>query len=94
MRPQLFAGGLVLVLLGAVFYGVSLFLGFLLFYAWSLTLAACGGLMCVASLFASKSQGPVRPPEGFRFCVYCSNPVPITSEKCPQCNGMQPKEGA
>ncbi|MGP8125278.1 MAG: hypothetical protein ACLQEQ_05325 [Nitrososphaerales archaeon] len=94
MRPQLLVGGLVVALLGAVFYAMSLFVGFELFYAWSIALAAGGGLMCLVSLFMSESPGPVKPPEGFRFCVFCSTPVSITSERCAQCNGLQPKEGA
>jgi hypothetical protein len=90
MRPQLFVGGLLVALLGAVFYVLPLPLA----YAWGVPLAVAGGLMCLASFFVSESPGPVRPPEGFRFCVFCSNPVPITSERCPHCNGLQPREGS
>lgn len=90
MRPQLFVGGLFIILLGAVFYAMPL----PLLFAWSLPFAVAGGLMCLASLFMSESPGPVPPPEGFRFCVFCSTPVPIAAERCQQCNGLQPKEGA
>lgn len=62
--------------------------------AWSLPLLAGGGIMCVASLFMAEGAGPVRPPEGFRFCVFCSTLVPDGSARCPQCNGLQPPEGA
>jgi len=89
MRPELLAGGLFVAFLGVVFYVFPLPLVF----AWSFPLMAGGGLMCVASLFMSESPGPVKPPEGFRFCVYCSNEVPIASERCPNCNGVQPKDG-
>jgi len=46
--------------------------------------------MCLVSLFMSESPGPVKPPTGFRFCVFCSTLVPTSSERCPQCNGIQP----
>jgi hypothetical protein len=90
MRPQLLVGGLFVALLGAVFYILPLPLT----YAWSVPLVVGGGLMCLASFLLSESPGPVKPPEGFRFCVYCSAQVPIASERCPHCNGLQPKEGA
>jgi len=88
MRTQLFIGGLFVALLGGVFYAVPL----PLFLAWSIPLAVGGGVMCLASVFMEESPGPVKPPEGFRFCVFCSTPVPTTSERCPQCNGLQPRE--
>jgi len=48
--------------------------------------------MMIASLFLPETEGPVKPPEGFRFCVFCSTPVPVTAERCPHCNGVQPRE--
>ena len=90
MRPQLLVGGLFVALLGAVFFILPL----PLVYAWSVPLVVGGGLMCLASFFMSESPGPVKPPGGFRFCVFCSSQVPIASERCPHCNGLQPKEGA
>lgn len=87
MRPQLFLGGLLVALMGAGFYILQLPLVFF----WSLPFAIGGGIMMVASLFLSETQGPLKPAEGFRFCVFCSTPVPIAAERCPHCNGLQPK---
>ena len=86
MRPQLFIGGLLVAVMGAGFYVLQL----PLVYFWSLPFLIGGGLMVVASLFLSPSQGPVRPPEGFRFCVFCATPFPLASDRCPHCNGLQP----
>lgn len=61
-------------------------------YFWSIPFLIGGGIMMLASLFLSESGGPVKPPEGFRFCVYCSTPVPLDTERCTQCNGVQPRE--
>jgi hypothetical protein len=89
MRPQLFAGGILVVGMGVVFFVLQL----PFVYFWSLPFVIGGALMAIGSLFASPSPGPVTPPEGYRFCVFCSNPVPLASERCPRCNGMQPREG-
>ena len=89
MRPQLFVGGLLVLFLGALFYAIPLPLVFF----WSIPFAIGGGIMALASFFISEGPGPIRPPEGFRFCVFCSTPVPLTSERCPHCNGLQPREG-
>ena len=88
MRTQLLGAGLFVALVGAVFYAFPLPLTF----AWSLTLLVAGGLMCLASFFISESTGPVKPPAGFRFCAFCSTLAPTSSERCPQCNGIQPQE--
>jgi hypothetical protein len=90
MRPQLFVGGLFVSILGALFYVLELPLVFF----WSVPFVLGGGLMAFASFFMSESPGPILPPQGFRFCVYCSTPVPLGSDRCPQCNGLQPKESA
>ncbi len=87
MRPQLLIGGLLVALTGVVFYLVPL----PLVYFWSLPFVIGGGVMSLASLFMAEGPGPVMPPEGFRFCVFCSTPVPLASERCPHCNGLQPK---
>jgi len=89
MRPQLLVGGLLVVLMGAGFYFTAL----PLVYFWSIPFVFGGGIMALASLFMSEGPGPIRPPEGYRFCVFCSTPVPLQQERCPQCNGLQPKEG-
>lgn len=64
-----------------------------LVYFWSVPFAVVGGLMVAVSFFLPETAGPVLPPPGFRFCVYCSTPVPQGAERCPQCNGAQPPEG-
>jgi len=89
MRPQLFAGGLLVVVMGIIFYALQL----PFVYYWSLPFVIGGALMVVGSFFASESAGPIMPPEGYKFCVFCSNPVPATSDRCPRCNGVQPREG-
>jgi hypothetical protein len=88
MRPQLAVGGLLVALMGAGFYVLAI----PLVYFWSVPFVAGGLIMMGASLFMSESPGPLSPPAGFRFCVYCSTPVPLASERCPHCNGIQPKE--
>jgi len=88
MRPQLFIGGVLIALMGAGFYVLQLPLVFF----WSLPFAVGGALMTAVSLFLPETQGPVRPPEGFRFCVFCSAPSPVGAERCPHCNGPQPRE--
>jgi len=88
MRTQLLAAGFFVALTGGIFYAFPLPLTF----AWSLTLVVGGGVMCIASLFMSESPGPVKPPIGFRFCVFCSSLVPTSTERCPQCNGIQPQD--
>ena len=89
MRPQLFVGGLLVVLMGVLFYALPL----PLVSFWSIPFLAGGGIMILASFFLSEGPGPVQPPEGFRFCVFCSTPVRMGSERCPHCNGLQPREG-
>lgn len=87
MRPQLLVGGILVALMGAGFYVLQL----PLVYFWSVPFGIGGAIMIVASFFMSETAGPPAPPEGYRFCVYCSAPVPVSSERCPQCNGVQPK---
>jgi len=88
MRTQLFAGGLLVAATGAGFY----LLAFPLVFFWSIPFGVVGVIMAVASVFLPEGQGPIKPPDGYRFCVYCSSEVPIASERCPHCNGVQPKE--
>lgn len=87
MRPQLLVGGILVELMGAGFYALQL----PLVYFWSVPFGIGGVIMIVASFFMAETQGPPTPPEGYRFCVYCSAPVPVNSERCPHCNGVQPK---
>ncbi len=88
MRPQLFLGGLLVAIMGGGFYALQLPLA----YFWSIPFVIGGGIMIVVSLFLPESEGPVLPPEGFRFCAYCATPVPLASERCPHCDGVQPRE--
>ena len=90
MRPQLFTGGLLVGLMGVLFYALPL----PLVSFWSIPFLIGGGIMGAASFFLPESPGPVRPPEGFRYCVFCSTPVPIGAERCAHCNGLQPREGS
>ena len=87
MRPQLLAGGLLVALMGVGLYAFPL----PLVYFWSIPFMVGGGIMAGARLFLPESQGPVVPNEGFRFCPFCSTQVPAGAERCPHCNGVQPK---
>lgn len=79
--------GVMIVLLGAVFYLLQV----PLVYFWSIPFAIGGGVMAVASLMMSESEGPIEAPEGYRFCVFCGTPVKLIADRCPHCNGLQPK---
>ena len=87
MRPQLLIGGLLDALMGAGFFVLALPFSFY----WSVPFGAAGLIMIVASFFLAETEGPVRPPEGFRFCPFCSTVVPFDAERCPHCNGVQPR---
>ncbi|MDG6989061.1 MAG: hypothetical protein JRN21_07015 [Nitrososphaerota archaeon] len=87
MRPSLFSGGVLVALMGGVFYILAL--PFVFF--WSLPFAAGGGIMILVSLILPEDEAPLAPPEGYRFCLFCSTPVPIEEERCPHCNGYQPR---
>jgi hypothetical protein len=87
MRPQLLVGGLFTALLGALLYFIGLFA------AMGVVFIAGGAVMGAAGLVASEGGLHVSPPEGHSFCVFCSTPVPLEAERCPRCNGLQPKEG-
>lgn len=89
MRPQLFFGGLLVAFMGAGFYALQL----PLVYFWSIPFAVAGAIMIAVSFFLPEAEGHVLPPPGFRFCVYCSTPVSLDSQRCPHCNGVQPREG-
>ena len=88
MRSQLLVAGLLIALMGGVFYALAVPLVFF----WSLPFAVGGGLMAIASLFLPERTERIEPPEGFRFCRFCSNPVAIGMERCPHCNGLQVPE--
>jgi hypothetical protein len=84
MRPQLFWGGALVLLTGGGFY-------LILLLDISIPLALGGAIMIVASFFLPERNSSISPPEGFRFCVFCSTPVPQASDRCPHCNGVQPR---
>jgi len=87
MRPQLLFGGVLVALMG-----LGLFILALPFaYFWSLPFGVAGVIMIAAAFLLGETEGPVKPPEGFRFCPYCSTPVPVSSERCPHCDGVQPR---
>jgi len=89
MRSQLLVSGILVMLLGVALYVLQMPLAF----AWSLVFIAGGGLMAGASLFVAESEGPVTPPEGYRFCRFCSAAVPRQALRCPKCNGLQQTGG-
>jgi energy-coupling factor transporter transmembrane protein EcfT len=87
MRPQLFAGGVLVVIMGAVFFVLAVPLA----YFWSIPFMIGGVIMILVSFFLPEGEAPLAPPEGYRFCVFCSTPVPLDAERCPHCNGYQPR---
>ena len=74
------------MLMGGVFIALQLF------SLWGIPFLAGGAIMMIASFFLPESEGPVQPPQGFRFCPYCATPVALGAERCQHCNGLQPKE--
>jgi len=84
MRPQLFWGGTIVFLTGAGIY-------LILLLDISIPLAVGGAIMIVASFLLPERTSSITPPDGFRFCVFCSTPVPFDSDRCPHCNGLQPR---
>jgi len=87
VRPQLLAGGVLVAAMGAGF----LILEIPIVDVWSIPFVIGGAIMVVVSFFVPESAGPPQPPEGSRFCVFCMTPVPLASDRCPHCNGLQPK---
>lgn len=88
MRPQLLVGGLMVAAMGIGFYALQI----PFVYFWSLPFVIGGAIMMIMGLFVAESQGPPEPPEGFRFCSFCSTPVPLDAERCSHCNGVQPRD--
>jgi len=58
-------------------------------YFWSLPFGIAGVIMAIIGVFLPESSGQVQPPEGYRFCPFCSTAVQIGVERCPHCNGVQ-----
>jgi len=86
LRPQLFGAGVLVMILAAVLY----VLGIPLVFFWSIPFAIGGAVMAVVSVLLPESAGPVEPPEGYRFCPFCSSPVRLDARRCDHCNGLQP----
>jgi len=86
MRSQLLVAGAFAVVLGVLFYVLEL----PIVYLWSFPLIIGGGLMVLFSPFLKESEGPLTPPEGYRFCVFCSTLVALGAERCGHCGGRQP----
>jgi hypothetical protein len=80
----------MIIALGVVLYLLQVPLVFF----WSIPFAAAGLLMVVAGIILPEGGGPVQPPEGYRFCVFCGTPVKLDAERCDHCNGLQPKTGS
>ncbi len=87
MRSQLLVAGMMTAGLGVVFYVTALPLVFF----WSLPFLVGGAFMMVISPFLKEGEGPIQPPEGFRFCDFCTTLVPMDADRCPHCSGLQPK---
>jgi hypothetical protein len=74
--------------MGAGFYALQI----PFVYFWSLPFVIGGAFMIIVSLFVAESPGPPQPPEGSRYCPFCSTVVPLGAERCPHCNGLQRRE--
>lgn len=86
MRPQLLGAGALVIVMGAGFYVLAIPLAFF----WSIPFVVGGLVMAGVSFLLPESRGPVEPPEGYRFCAYCSNPIKLDAARCDRCNGVQP----
>jgi hypothetical protein len=87
MRSSLVVSGGIIALTGVALY-VALAGG-----AWLVMIA--GGMVVVVSGFLLKEvTDRVEPPDGYRFCLFCSTPVVIGAERCGHCNGLQPEAAA
>jgi len=86
MRSQLLVAGAFAVVLGVLFYVLELPVVF----AWSFPLIVGGALLMLLSPFLKESEGPLTPPEGYHFCVFCSTLVALGAERCGHCGGRQP----
>ena len=103
MREQLFNAGFLVLGLGALLYLFGLLWPQTYVdtttnmtvtlpsvpWAFSLPFVAAGLAMIGVSPFLKPSELPVRPPEGHKFCPYCSNAIPLEAKRCPRCNGVQ-----
>ncbi|MDA4125244.1 MAG: hypothetical protein OK438_07355 [Thaumarchaeota archaeon] len=90
MRPPLLGSGLLVMATGAAFY----FLELPIFSVWGFPMVVGGGIMSAVAFWLPEGRGQVRPPDGYRFCVFCTSLVPIGGVRCSHCNGIQPQGGA
>ena len=61
--------------------------------SWGIVTILTGLALSGIGVFANERSGPLEPPPGQTFCVFCSAVIPQDSPRCPQCNGLQPKGG-
>lgn len=87
MRSRLLISGMMTFALGLLLYILEI----PLFFAWSIPFMIGGMIMALVSPFLRESEGPLQPPEGYTFCVFCSNLVKLGEERCNHCGGLQPK---
>lgn len=85
MRSSLILTGLIIVVLGLALYLLEIPFA----YLWSFPFVVGGVVFIVAGSFLKESEGQVEPPEGYRFCPFCSTPVLLTASRCDHCNGLQ-----
>ena len=105
MRPQLFSAGVLVFGLGILLYIIgSLFPQTYVDTVtgnpitspgvapvFSIPFIVGGAAMVVVSPFLGPGQLPVLAPDGFRYCVFCSNLVRADAARCDRCNGVQPR---
>ena len=89
MRSPLFVAGIIVILMGGLFYVLRI----PLVYFWSIPFVIAGAIMAGASPFLPESEGPIQPQPGEKFCVFCSAAIPAEAGRCPHCNGVQPRRG-
>ena len=82
MRSSLVVSGGIITLTG-----VALFVA-LAGEAW-LALVAGGFVVLVSGFLLGEATERVVPPDGYRFCLFCSTPVMVGAERCSHCNGLQ-----
>ena len=90
MRSQLLVSGAFIAFMGFSFYVLEI----PLLFTWSSVLLAGGAVMFFAGFVVPERAGPISPPEGYRFCRFCSAAVPQQEARCPQCNGLQQSGGS
>ena len=60
--------------------------------AW-LALVAGGFVVMISGFLLDEATTErVEPPQGYRFCPFCTTPVMVGEERCSHCNGLQPEK--